>query len=108
PVPARLPAPAAPEPPRRRHGVSQVSYRRNQETRRPRPDPLRPGLRPARPRAAGVPAADLPDDPAGPRRLVQGQAGDDRQFLRTVPGRLEPQATRRAAALGHAVPATTV
>ena len=33
---------------RRRHGVSQAPDRRDQEAGRPRPDPLRPGLRPAR------------------------------------------------------------
>ena len=41
-----LPA-AAPEPSRGRHGVPQAPHRRDQEAGRPRPDALRPGLRPA-------------------------------------------------------------
>ena len=44
-----------------------------------RPDALRPRLRPARALSARVPAADLPDDAARPRRRVAGQAGHDRR-----------------------------
>ena len=53
----------------------QVPDRRDQEAGGPRPHPLRPRLRPARPLPARVPAAHLPDDAARPRRRVAGQAG---------------------------------
>ena len=53
----------------------QLHDRRDQEADRPRPDALRPRLRPARALPARVPAADLPDDAARPRRRLAGQAG---------------------------------
>ena len=50
-------AAAASQSPRRRHALSQVSHRRDQEAGRPRPDPVRPGLRSAGPFPAGISAA---------------------------------------------------
>ena len=66
----RVLAAAAPQSSRRRHAVPEVPHRRDQEAGGARPDALRPRLRPARPLPAGVPAADLPDDAAGPRRRL--------------------------------------
>ena len=52
--PAGFHAAAASQPSRRRHGLSQVPHRRDQEAGRSRSDPLRPRLRPARPLPARV------------------------------------------------------
>ena len=82
--------------------------RRGEEADRPRPDALRPRLRPPRAPRRRVPAGDLPDDPAGAGRRLAGQAGHDRQLLRAVQRHPEPQAARRPAAAGHAVPAAAV
>ena len=73
-----------------------------------RPDAVRSRLRPARSLAAGVSAADLPDDAARSGRRLEGQAGHDRELLRAVQGHPESEAARRAAAAGHAVPAAAV
>ena len=66
----RVPAAAAPQPSRRRHGLPQVPDRRDQEAGGARPHALRPRLRPARPLPARVPAADLPDHAPRPRRRL--------------------------------------
>ena len=108
PVPRGLPAAAASQPSRRRHAVPQVPHRRDQEAGRARPDALRPRLRPARSSAAGVPAADLPDDAARSRRRLAGQARHDRQLLRAVQRHPQSQAARRPAPAGDAVPAAAV
>ena len=49
PVPRGLPAAAASQPSGRRHALSQVPHRRDQEAGGPRPHPLRSRLRPAGP-----------------------------------------------------------
>ena len=84
------------------------AHRRDQEAGGARPHALRSRLRPAGPPPAGVPGADLPDHAARPRRRVAGQAGHDRELLRAVQRHPEPEAARRAAPAGHAVPAAAV
>ena len=71
-------------------------------------DALRPRLRPPRPLPAGVPAADLPDHAAGPRRRLAGQARHHRELLRAVQRHPESEAARGPAPAGHAVPAAAV
>ena len=91
-VPGRVPAAAAPEPSRRRDAVPEVPHRRDQEAGGPRPHALRPRLRPARSLPARVPAADLPDHAARPRRRLEGQARHHRQLRGAVQGHAESEA----------------
>ena len=70
----------------------QVRDRRTEPAGAARPDPLRSRLRPARPLAAGVPAADLPDHAARPRRCLQGPARSrSRTTTRLFNGILNPK-----------------
>lgn len=108
PVPRRLPAAAASQPRRRRDGLSEIPHRRGQAPGKPRPDPLRPGLRPAGPFPARIPGTDVPHHAAGPGRCIQGQAGDHRQLLRTVQRDSQSQAAGRPAPAAHGLPAAAV
>ena len=102
-LPERLPAVAASEPSRRRHGLSPLPHRRGQEADGQGPDPLRPGLRHPRPVPPGVSGAHLPDDSPRPRGRLAGPAGDHRQLLRAVQRHPEPEAARGTATAAHAV-----
>ena len=58
----------------------------------PRPDALRPRLRPARPLPARVPAADLPDDAARPgRRVARASSSRSSNFYELFNGILNPK-----------------
>ena len=59
-----------------------VQIERSPTLEEPRPAALRRRLRPARPPDAGVPAADLPDDPSRARRRLARPAAVDPQLLR--------------------------
>ena len=96
--PAGLPAAAAPEPSRRRHGLPEVPHRRDQEAGRPRPHAVRPRLRPARSLPARVPAAIFLTTRPDLGDVSQGKLVTHRQLLRAVQRHPEPQAARGAAA----------
>ena len=87
----------------------QVPHRQDQEAGGPRPDPLRPRLRPADALPARVSAADLPDDAARPgRRVARARWSTLSNYFKTVQRHPEPQAAGGLAAAGDAVPAAAV
>ena len=103
-----VPALAAPQPSRGRHGVSQAPHRRDQEAGRARPDAVRPGLRSAGALLARVSARHLPDDSSRPRRRVAGAGGHVAELLQAVQRHPESEAVGGPAAAGDSVPAAAV
>ena len=98
-----LPAAAVPGSRRRGNALPEDDDRRP-----PAPHALRSGLRPAGARPARQGSPDLPDDAPGPGRRLEGQGHHARELLRDLQRPPEPEAARRPAPPGDAVPAAAV